>query len=114
MKFPREEFTSKRNRNAHFKKHQKQFSSETTVKEYERLADKLQRTPVDNKNILGYMSLTRENRTAYCKYDKEQELFVVYTYRNGEPFTITCYKKNWRDFTSAKAIEYFDEIPIGK
>lgn len=114
MKFKNEEFTSEYNRDAHFVKHKKQFSRELTAADYEILADKLQRTPVNNKDILGYMSLTREGRTAYCKYDKNQELFVVYTYRKGTPYTITCYKKNWRDFSGDKAIEYFDEIPVGK
>ena len=114
MKFKLEEFTSEHNRDAHFVKHKKEFSKDVTVDDYEQLADKLQRTPVNNKDILGYMSQTRDNRTAYCKYDKNNELFVVYTYRKGVPYTITCYKKNWRDFNGDKAIEYFDEIPTGK
>lgn len=114
MKFKLEEFTSDYNREAHFLKHKNEFVKELTAAEYEDLADALQRTPVNNKNILGYMSLTEDGRTAYCKYDKDKELFVVYTYRKGTPFTITCYKKNWRDFNGDKAIEYFDEIPNGK
>ena len=114
MKFKNEEFTSEYNRDAHFVKHRKQFVKELTAADYEALADRLQRSPVDNKKILGYISLTREGKNAYCKYDKVNELFVVYTYRKGIPYTITCYKKSWRDFSGDRAIEYFDEIPAGK
>ena len=114
VKFKREEFTSDYNKEAHFIKHRKEFPKEMDIDNYEKIADILQRSAVDNRNIHGYMSQTREGKTAYCKYDKNQELFVVYTYRKGIPYTITCYKKTWRDFNGDKAIEYFDEIPQGK
>ena len=79
------------------------------------LADNLQRQKVVNKVIFGYESLTREGRTAYCKYDKETGIFVVYTYNYGsEPKTISCYTKTWREYTGDKAIEYNGEIPEGK
>ena len=79
--------------------------------EYEDIADKLSRKKIDNKNIFGYISITRENKTAYCKYNRATEDFVVYTLRNNEPYTITMYKKDWRQYNADKAIEYFDEIP---
>ena len=78
------------------------------------LAEQLQTSKIDNKSIFGYMSETREGKTAYCKYDKNTEIFVVYTYRGNTPYTITCYTKTWREYTGDKAIEYFDEIPEGK
>lgn len=111
-----EEFTSEENRQKHYNKHvlrNKEFG-DISEEEYEILADELQRTPIDNKNILGYQSITRENRTAYCKYDKSTGIFVVYTYKNNVPYTITCYTKTIREYSSDKAIEYFDEIPPGK
>ena len=106
-----EEFTSIINRDAHYDKHVvkgKQFRY--SPEEYEERADILQKSKVDNKTIFGYQSLTREGRTANCKYNRDTEEFVVYTIRNGTPCTITFYKKDWREFNSDKAIEYFDEI----
>lgn len=112
-----ERFTSDYNLDAHYKKHvidKKEFGN-ITKEQYESLADDLQKRKVDNKEIFGYVSETREKRTAYCKYDKSTGIFVVYTYaRDGEPLTITCYTKTWQEFTGDKAIEYYDEIPYGK
>lgn len=111
-----EEFTSEQNRKAHYNKHvkQRQEFGEITEQEYEQLAEQLQSSMIDNKNIFGYLSETREGRIAYCKYDKNTGIFVVYTYKNGIPYTITCYSKTWREFTGDKAIEYFNEIPKGR
>lgn len=106
-----EEFTSAKNRQAHYQKHvkdEKQF--DYSEEEYEKRADELSRTPIDNKNIFGYMSLTREGRTARCKYNRETGEFVVYALRDGIPYTITMYRKTWREYTGDKAIEYFGEI----
>ena len=106
-----EEFTSITNRNDHYDKHVvkgKQFTC--SPEEYEERADILQKSKVDNKTIFGYQSLTLEVRIANCKYNKDTEEFVVYTMRNGTPYTITFYKKDWREFNGDKAIEYFDEI----
>lgn len=111
-----EKFTSEMNLDAHYNKHVKQRKEfgDITEKQYEQLAEDLQRAKIDNKTIFGYMSQTREGKIAYCKYDKNTGVFVVYTYRNDEPLTITCYTKTIREFNSDKAIEYFDEIPLGK
>lgn len=106
-----EEFTSDRNLNNHYDKHvvrEKQFTY--SKEEYEERADKLSRAKIDNKNIFGYQSLTREGRVANCKYNKKTEEFVVYRVRNGVPETITMYKKDWRTFTGDRAVEYFGEI----
>ena len=106
-----EEFTSITNRDAHHDKHVvkgKQFRC--SPEEDEARADILQKSKVDNKTIFGYQSLTREGRIANCKYNRDTEEFVVYTLRNGTPYTITFYKKNWREFNGDKAIEYFGEI----
>ena len=117
MKFPitedfEEEFTSPGNKKKHYNKRQRQGQYlNITADEYEDVADKLSRDKIDNKNIFGYISITRDNKTAYCKYNKATEDFVVYTLRNNEPYTITMYKKDWRQYNADKAIEYFDEIP---
>ena len=106
-----EEFTSDTNRDNHYKKHivkEKQF--QYSKEEYVERADILSRSKIDNKKIFGYQSLTREGRTANCKYNKETEEFVVYRINNGVPETITMYRKSWIDFIGDKAIEYWDEI----
>ena len=112
-----EEFTSSHNKIAHYQKHViDEHRPDISVDEYEKDADRLASAKIDNKIIFGYESTTREGRTAYCKYNKETALFVVYFYRQGNknPQIITAYWKSWRDFTGDKAIEYFDEIPQGK
>ena len=106
-----EEFTSDTNLDNHYNKHiikEKQF--QYSKEEYVERADILSRSKIDNKKIFGYQSLTREGRTANCKYNKETEEFVVYRINNGVPETITMYRKSWRDFIGDKAIEYWDEI----
>lgn len=106
-----EEFTSLANRDAHYDKHVvkgKQFKC--GPEEYEARAELLQTSKVDNRKIFGYQSLTREGRTANCKYNRDTEEFVVYTVRDGKPYTVTFYKKDWREFTGDKAIEYYDEL----
>lgn len=111
-----EEFTSEQNLDIHYNKHVKRKGEfgDITKEQYEQLADDLQLSKIDNKNIFGYMSETKEGKTAYCKYDKNTGVFVVYTYRRGTPYTITCYIKSWREYNGDKAIEYYDEIPEGK
>lgn len=106
-----EQFTSLKNKEKHYTKRQNQKQyTDITKDEYEDIADKLSRKSIDNKNIFGYVSLTKEGKTAFCKYDKNTQDFVVYTYKDSKPYTITMYKKDWRQFNSDKAIEYFDEI----
>ena len=117
MKFPlnedfEEDFTSPRNKKKHYNKRLRQGQYlDITADEYEDVADKLSRKKIDNKTIFGYMSITRDNKTAQCKYNRATEDFVIYTIRNNEPYSITMYKKNWRQYNADKAIEYFDEIP---
>ncbi len=110
-----EKFTSNPNLNTHYAKHviRKQEFANMSMDEYEQAAEQLAKTPVDHKNIFGYVSQTREGKYAYCKYNKQNGYFTVYTYKNGTPYTITFFTKTWRDFTGDKAIEYYDEIPVG-
>ena len=106
-----EEFTSPENKKAHYTKHiEKRKEFEYTPDEYEKAADKLSRTKIDNKMIFGYQSETRDGKTANCKYNKDTEEFVVYRIRKGQPETITMYRKSWREYTGDKAVEYHDEI----
>lgn len=108
-----ERFTGQQNLENHFKKHGKEFGN-ITMDDYEQLADDLQRTPVDNKRIFGYMS-ERDNRgPVYNKYDKDTEIMVIYRYNGNEPETITCFIRPWRKFNELRYIEYYDEIPAGK
>lgn len=109
-----EKFTSEQNLDIHYKKHviREDDFGDITKEQYELLADLTQSKPVDNKNILGYIS-EKDGRLAYCKYDKSTGIFVVYYYKNNKPLTITCYIKSWRKYNADKAIEYYDEIPKG-
>lgn len=117
-----EEFTSIENRNNHYYKHiRKRKEYDMSPEEYEKAAEKLANTPCDYKNIFGYVSKDKENsdRLAYVKYDKNSELFTVYIYKNNKPFTITAFRRSWRDFNGkmydpSERFEYDDEIPRGK
>ena len=111
-----EEFTSEYNRSAHYQKHKKEFPN-WTEEEYEKQAEILARKPVDNKRIFGYVSGDDKGRTAYVKWDKETELFTVYTYKGNTPYTITAFDKTPREYESEKwdkVYGYVDEIPNGK
>ena len=111
-----EEFTSEYNKNAHYQKHQKEYP-EWTEDEYEKYAEELAYKPVDNKNIFGYISGDAQGREAYVKWDKNTELFTVYTYRGNKPYTITAFRKSKREYEGGKwdnVYGYIDEIPSGK
>ena len=112
-----EEFTSEENKHAHYTKHvttNNEFNN-MTEEQYEQEAEKLARTPVDNKNIFGYIQ-KRDDLISYVKYNKDNEFFTVYTYKrnNTTPYTITFFRKSWRQYNGDKAFDYFDEIPQGK
>ena len=109
-----EKFTSVANKYSHFDTHGAEFEG-LNADEYEELADEIQRKPVDGINILGYISLNNKSkRTAYCKYDNKRGVFVVYTYRENEPYTITCYKKTRQEYELDRRREEFTNIPKGK
>ena len=109
-----EEFTSQYNLENHYDKHVvKRKEYDVTPEEYEAIADKLQRTPIDNKNIFGYISEV-DGKEAYVKWNKATEDFVVYTYKNNIPYTISLYKKTYREYNSEMWDSYVGEIPTGK
>lgn len=111
-----EEFTSEYNRQAHYQKHKKE-SPEWTEEEYEKQAEILAKKPVDNKRIFGYVSSGKDEKIAYAKWDKDTELFVVYSYKKDFPYIITAFKKSKREYESGKwdtVYGYVDEIPRGK
>jgi len=119
MKIVDEKFTSPKNKEVHYDKHivhRKEYKVDAD--EYEDRAEQLAKSRVDYKNILGYISRYEDKehhiKQAYCKYNKETQECTYYTYRHGEPATITMYKKSWKDYNGDKARDYFDEIPEGK
>ena len=87
-----ERFSSRQNLRKHYIQHVKQdgLFGNITIKEYEQLADNIQRSEVDNKRLFGYIS-NYDNNKSYSKYDIETGIYVSYFYKNGEPLTITCY-----------------------
>ena len=118
MKFKiSEKFTSEFNKEAHYNKHKEKFKK-ISIDEYEHLADELAKKPVDNKRIFGYLSANTLGRNAYVKWDKDTELFVVYTWNknHSEPLIISLYKKTFREYESEKwnkKYAYEGEIPTG-
>lgn len=110
-----ERFSSEDNLHKHYVKHVikgKEFGK-ITEQEYEKLAEDLQNSDVDYKNILGYISDYNGN-ISYNKYDKNTGVFVAYYYVNSKPLTITCYIKTLRRYNEDKATNYIDEISKGK
>ena len=109
-----EEFTSEYNLDNHYDKHVKNRKEYSVSKEeYEAIADKLQRTPIDNKKIFGYISKV-DDKEAYVKWNKDTEDFVVYVYKKDKPYTISLYKKTYREYNSEMWDSYLGEIPAGK
>ena len=85
---------------------------EWTDDDYDRYSKELISTPVDNKMIFGYLS-TDKVHPVYVKWNKNNELYIVYRYKNEKPFILTMYRKSKRSFESDKwgtAYGYVDEI----
>lgn len=109
-----EEFTSAYNKHVHYDKHITKYKEfDLTIDEYERAAEELALTPIDNVNIFGYISETPAGKTAYCKYDKAKKYFTVYTYNNFKPLTITMHKKEYYEYLCDKMVEFHAEMPFG-
>lgn len=120
-----EAFTSEYNKENHYDKHvtkNKEFKNISPA-EYEKMADNLAMTPVDDRKILGYKSIQRTDKgekVLYNKYDMDKELFVVYRPRKGIPEIVTFFSRTYRDYQDNKWIskngeyEYYDEIPKGE
>ena len=114
-----EDFTSPQNRHIHYTKHVKDAREyNMTEEEYEKAAEELAYTPCDYKRIYGYVAKDNQGRIGYVKYDKETELFTVYIWKGNKPFTVTAFRRSWRDFYgkmySDETYAYVDEIPKGK
>lgn len=121
-----EVFTSPKNRADHYQKHvvQRKEFDHISEDEYEKRADELAATPLNYKNILGYVS--RENddqgkqtgRISYVKYNKDTEEYVVYRYgTSGTIYIVSFYHRPFRQFEGEKfggKFPYWDEIPQGK
>lgn len=114
-----ERYSSEENRHKHYEKHivrGKEY--DVTEEQYEQDAEDLAKTPVDYKNIFGYMSKNEDTgKISYCKWNKNTELFTAYFYKDGEPLTITSFRRDKRGYESEKwsdKFPYVDEIPSGK
>ena len=113
-----EKFSSNNNLRRHYISHVKVTRrgelpfGDVTIKEYERLADDLQKAPVDNINIFGY-EVEREGKRSYNKFDKRTNLFVAYFYSGNTPLTITCYRLDYNTFKRRERYKVGD-IPKGK
>lgn len=86
-------FKDKNKRNSHYLKHPiKGMNSETI---YEKEADKLALTPIDNINIFGYIS---NKNNSICKWDKKNRLFVVYYMKDNKPIIKSFYRKGKSEY----------------
>lgn len=79
---------------------------ETVLTITDEMIEKLFNSKVDNKQIFGYKRLSKDNSIQCCKYDKSNELFIVYSNNN----IIQSKTKLWREFTGDKGFEYYDEL----
>ena len=112
-----EKFTSEDNKQKHYIKHvisRKEYDAKNVSdSDYETIADVLQNAPVDNKKIFGYVSNYNNNNYTYVKYNKETNDYVVYTYKNSIPYTISLFKRSWRYYNKRKELEYYADIKDG-
>ena len=117
LKTIEEEFINNYQLEKHFDKHvirEKQYPN-ISMSEYEKIADKLAATPVNNISILGFKSLNPgSKKIAYCKYDVKTNDFVVYNYIDNNVKILTMYKKSLDEYRKTKRYQYFDEIPSHK
>lgn len=94
-------------------KYKSDIRNELTFEQLESEVLKLVGSDIDNKSILGYVTISKESVDVYCKYNKRTELFVTYTYENSERVVKSHKFKSWREFTGDKGFEYCDEISKG-
>lgn len=74
-----EEFTSPENRTQHYNKHiVKGKEYKVSEDEYEEMADTLALTPVNHKNIHGYIAKRDGRQPVHIKWDSNNQLFIVY------------------------------------
>lgn len=110
------DFTGKQNRHKHYQEHvikRKEFGN-ISEEDYDRIAEQLMNTPVDNKTIFGYIGTYQKDKPAYCKWNKETNIFVAYTFtKDNKPKAFTCYIKTYRSYYAKKIDDYYDEIPQG-
>lgn len=81
-----------------------------TKEEIQQEAVKLIDKNVDNKNIFGYITRDEDDNNIYCKWNKENEVFVVYKNSDNKREVLQEKVKSFREYNGDKAAEYFDEI----
>lgn len=94
-------------------KHLDEIDPNLTVDEFNTYGDYLYTTPVDNKNVFGFISC---NKGVYgvAKYDKRNRLFIVYDFdENGNPFTRTTMRFGKGRYEDEKRKYYAGEVPKG-
>ena len=90
-------FKDKNKRNSHYNKHPiKGINSEIA---YEKEADKLALTEIDNINIFGYIS---NKNNSICKWNKKNRLFVVYYMKDNQPIIKSFYRKGKVEYEKDK------------
>lgn len=113
MKFKRDknydDFDTDYNVNYNSKKKVRQQEDTWTKDDYEHYSNILILTPVNHKDIDGYV-IEVDGEIQYCKYDMNSQLFVNYRITDNKVEIIKSYKRSYRDYQGNKYIEYIDEI----
>jgi hypothetical protein len=117
-----EKFISDNGKNVHYVKHvvnrlEYGDPSKISPDDYERIAEELQNSPIDNVNIFGYIKRdpTKPSgmQLSSVKYNKATGDYVSYAPINGEQRTITLFKRDWDRFKKLRVKEYYADLPDG-
>ena len=94
-------------------KHKNEIDLKLTDDEFNIYGDYLYTAPVDNKNILGFISCN-EGVWGIAKYDVRNRLFIVYFFdENNKPFTRTTMRFGRDRYEKEKQKYYAGEVPKG-
>ena len=77
-----------------------------TRAQIEKIANSLVHRKIDNKDVFGYVTQSKDKNNVCCKWDKESEVFVIYK----DEKILSSKTKTFRQYNSDKAVEYIDEI----
>lgn len=106
-------YSSKDELDIHLKHRDENASiADMSDEEFNCMGDYLYTKDVDNINIFGYKTI-RNDDVRYCKWDKNTHIFICYDYRDGKPYTVTCYKKNQQNYERGAKNQSKGEIPKG-
>lgn len=94
-------------------KHKDQIDPSLTRDKFNVYGDYLYTTPIDNKNIFGFISCSN-GVYGVAKYDKKNRIFIVYDFDdNNKPFTRTTMRFGMDRYLKIKERDYVGDVPQG-